>query len=83
MGRNTSLRGFACAQKRQLPVDVASLAAMMITIVLAKTLPDDPQASGPIMKTSARWWAIRLGTRPSSPSPSPKRLQCKCKTVPT
>jgi hypothetical protein len=39
MGVNTLLRGFACAHKCQLLVEVASLIAMMITIVLAKTLP--------------------------------------------
>jgi hypothetical protein len=44
MGVNTSVRRFACAQKCQLPVEVASLTAMMIATVLAKTLPDQRQS---------------------------------------
>jgi hypothetical protein len=46
MGVNTSLRGFACAQKCGLLVDAASLTAIAITIVLAMTLPENPKATG-------------------------------------
>jgi hypothetical protein len=55
MGVNTSVRRFACAQKCQLPVEVASLTAMMIATVLAKTLPDQRQSAG------YRWASLKRG----------------------